>query len=42
MLSLNILMLLVALWLLLDDMRRNVVEKPKYRLSSDLLRKKRY
>jgi uncharacterized membrane protein YphA (DoxX/SURF4 family) len=42
MLALNIILLLVALWLLLDDLRRNVVEKPKYRLSSDLMRKKRY
>lgn len=42
MLVLNIVLLLLALWLLLDDMRHNVVEKPKYRLSSDLLRKKRY
>ena len=42
MLIINSLLLGIAFWLLADDMRRNVVEKPKYRFSSDLMRKKRF
>lgn len=40
MLGINVVVLLMALWLLRDDLRSNVVEKPKYRFSSDLMRKK--
>ncbi len=42
MLVVNALMIGVAFWLLMDDLRRNVVEKPKYRFSSELMRKKRF
>jgi uncharacterized membrane protein YphA (DoxX/SURF4 family) len=41
MLAINTLMLGAAFWLLLDDLRRNVIEKPKYRLSNDLMRRRR-
>ncbi|MFM7181175.1 MAG: DoxX family protein [Verrucomicrobiales bacterium] len=41
MLVINTLMLGTAFWLLIDDLRRNVIEKPKYRLSNDLMRRRR-
>lgn len=41
MLVVNTLMLGAAFWLLMDDLRRNVVEKPKYRFSNDLMRRRK-
>lgn len=41
MLVFNTLMLGTAFWLLMDDLRRNVIEKPKYRLSNDLMRRRK-
>ena len=41
MLAVNTLLLGAAFWLFMDDLRRNVIEKPKYKFSSDLMRRRK-
>ncbi len=40
MICVNVVILLTTLWLLADYLRTNITDKPKYRLSRDLMRKR--